>query len=61
MGVIAAFFARLLQMCPGRLLTGFLIIRQEVRAIFKTCNRLIANKLRMQVTLTLPLRLVLHV
>jgi hypothetical protein len=40
MGVIADFFARLLRMCPGRLLTGFLLIRQEVRAIFKTYNQL---------------------
>ena len=40
MGVIAAFFARLLQMCPGRLFTGLLLRRQEVRAIFKTCNQL---------------------
>jgi hypothetical protein len=40
MGVIADFFARLLRMCPGRLLTGFLLIRHEVRAIFKTCNQL---------------------
>jgi hypothetical protein len=36
MGVIADFFARLLRMCPGRLFPGFLLIRQEVRAIFKT-------------------------
>ena len=41
MGVIADFFARLLRMCPGRLFTGFLLIRQEVRAIFKTCNQLV--------------------
>jgi hypothetical protein len=40
MGVIADFFARLLRMCPGRLFPGFLLIRQEVRAIFKTCNQL---------------------
>ena len=43
MGVIAAFFARLLRMCPGHLFTGFLLIRQEVRAIFKTCNQLITS------------------
>jgi hypothetical protein len=46
MGVIAAFFARLLRMCPGRLFTGFLLIRQEVRAMFKTCNQLTGNWLR---------------
>ena len=40
MGVIADFCARLLRMCPGRLFPGFLLIRQEVRAIFKTCNQL---------------------
>jgi hypothetical protein len=41
MGVIADFFARLLRMCPGRLFPGFLLIRQEIRAIFKTCSQLI--------------------
>jgi hypothetical protein len=35
MGVIADFFACLLWMYPGRLFTGFLLIRQEVRAIFQ--------------------------
>ena len=45
MGVITAFFVRLLRMCSGRLFTGFLLIRQEVRAIFKTCNRLIGYRL----------------
>jgi hypothetical protein len=39
MGAIAVFFARLLRMCPGRLFTRFLLICQEVEAIFKTCNR----------------------
>src|SRR5262245_1020389 len=38
MGVITALFAHLLQMGPGRLCPGFLLIRQEVRAMFKTCH-----------------------
>ena len=29
-----AFSAHLLRMCPGRLCTGFLLMRQEVRAMF---------------------------
>jgi len=30
-------------MCPGRLFTSFLLIRQEVRVIFKTCNQLLRS------------------
>jgi hypothetical protein len=41
MCVITAFFARVLRMCLGRPYTGFLLIRQEVRAICKTRNQLI--------------------
>ena len=39
MCVIAAFFARVLQMCSGRPDTGFLLICQEVREICKTRNQ----------------------
>jgi hypothetical protein len=44
MGVMAAFFARALRIRLGRPYTGFLPIRQEVRAIGKTRNQLHGNK-----------------
>ena len=39
-GVITAFFACALWMCLGRSCTGLVLLRQEVRAIYKTRNQL---------------------